>query len=161
MKQKEAIYKIVCEVIGGEPTAAVSLTDAQKDEAASKIADGLNDGSIEFSDSAKANYDTPAAVKTYARGALNNSLRRDKRLTGGAKYVPVAKGPRLPKDEQLTALTNLKKKLEAEGDQDNLNSVEQAIESKKAELAAAKPKAKSVSVDLTNIPDDIKKSLGL
>lgn len=168
MNQKDAVFSAVVEVLGGEPTSAVELTNEEKTQVTDILVSKFQSGEVEFAEGSRDKYTTEQAIKAYSRGVLSNYLRRDTRLNGGTKHVPaVTKGPRVPKDEQLEAMKNLKKKLEIEGNAEGITEVEESIMLRTQQLTSAKteaktkPKAKAVSVDLSVIPPELRSSLNL
>ena len=165
MNQKDAVFNAVVSVLGSTPTEAVQLTAEQRAEVIDAVAAGLADSSIDFTEESRAKYSDEASIRRYTAGLISNYLRRDPRLSGGVKHVATPKGPRTPKDDQLAEMKTLRQKLEAEGNQDGVTEVNEAIEARTAELRAAKeqskPKTKAVTVDLTKIPDELKESLGI
>jgi len=165
MNQKDAVFQAVVDALGETPTTAVTLTDEQRKSVVESLTNSFLTGEVEFSADSAEKYSTESAVRSYARGVLSNYLRRDTRLNGGGKYQPVIKGPRAPKDEQIANMKALKKRLEIEGNTDGVTEVEEAIQARATELqaikAVSKPKAKTVSIDLTKIPEDLRASLNI
>jgi hypothetical protein len=84
-------------------------------------------------------------------------LKKDPRLNGDVKYV--AKNPGSRAGQGDSTLKELKKLMTIVSDADQRVAIEAAIETRKSEIATEK--AKTVTLDLTKIPDDLKAKLGL
>jgi hypothetical protein len=152
LNQKEAVFKAICEVTGqthaGEK--AVELNDNQKAEVKSILVEGFKAGSIEISKDK-----TETQLKGYVNGLLDNWIRKDKRLNGNTRYEIKNKGSRSGQaDEQVREMRKLLK-TNLEPAQRTL--VEQAIAKRVSEI---KP-AKTVTVNLDVIPQDLLNTLGI
>lgn len=156
MSQKEGVFQAIVELFGFTG-GTFAPTKEQRKEIIEVVTVGICDGNIEFSAEAKAKYKTPADVKGYVNGMVSNWLRKDTRLNGGEKYVTKNPGSRAGQGD--TTLTELKKLKSTLSDASQLAAVDEAIETRKSELASEK--AKSVTIDMSKIPDHLKEALGL
>lgn len=166
-KQKDAVFAQV-EAVVGTISGPVTLTKDQRHEVVAALTAEIEAGNVEFSDEARAKYNTTPLIRTYVGGLVNNWLRKDTRLNGNTKYEAANPGSRTNSgDEQLKALKQLRKQIAQSGDASKLAEVDTAITNRQAELKAAKPaKAKTVKltqpeVDLTEVPDELKEALGI
>lgn len=142
MKQKEGVFAAI--TVGMEQGLE---GDALKTFAVEQVKVGLMTGEIGHS---KGPIADEKAARSYAVGLVNNWMKKDERLTGGAKYVPQTKrGPRV-KDEELLKLTTSLKSLEAHGaDQGLIDTVKARIEARRQVLAQEKATSKVQSLDET------------
>lgn len=151
--QKEAVFSAVCSVLGQDSfDQAVELT---KDEWATVIeivTQGLINGEVDFSDSARAKYDTESKTKTYTNGLVRNWLRKDKRLNGGVKHTIKNPGSRAGAGDAV--LKNLKHFKSTLTDPAHIEAVDAEIAKRMQQLQAEKAKKVEINMDL--IPDDLK-----
>lgn len=137
MTQREAVYKVVTDVVGEvRPGEAVKLDSAQKKEVHETLIAMFLNGEVDF----RGTVDE-ITIRKYVPGLVNNWLRKDTRLNGGEKYVPKNPGSRAGSgDEALKAMRAL---LASTQDPEARREIEMAIEERKAEL---KPK-QEINVD--------------
>lgn len=156
MKQRDAVFKAVIEVMG-EQEGAYEPTKSQREDIVELVTAGICAGHVDFSESASEKYNTEAKVRSYTKGMVSNWLRKDTRLNGGSKYVPANPGSRAGfSDPEIKNLRLLKKTLT---DQSKIAIIDQAIEAKQAELQAEK--AKQVEIDFDALPSELLAQLGL
>ena len=156
MKQRDAVYQAVINVMG-EHEGAYEPTKDERESIIMIVTEGFVQGNVDFSDSAKAKYDSPAKIKGYVGGLVSNWLRKDPQLNGGVKYVAKNPGSRAGQsDAQLKALRQLAKTLT---DPTKVEFINTKIEERVAEIRAEK--AKSTDIDLSSLPQDLLESLGL
>jgi len=161
MRQKEAVYSAVAEVLG-DITGTVILSKEQRKDVIDAITSGISNGEVEFSDEAKTKYTTEAAIRGYVSGLVNNWLRKDSRLNGNTKYEPKNPGTRAGQgDEQLKAMRALRKTFVISGDTTKLADVDAAIAARVGDIKTTKKAPKTPSVDLSNVPDELKEALGI
>lgn len=149
MKQVDAVIAIVSGIEGFVP--GNKLSRDQMAEAVSLVIQGFNDGSISLSDTARNKYDTEDKLKTYARGLIDNWLRKSPELNGGVKYEVKNPGSRSGSAEYKQAL-QLKKLLVEQG-----KDVPEALETFIQQHA---PVAKTKEVDLSALPEELKALVG-
>ena len=162
-KQKDSVYAAIETVLGTIETP-VTFTKEQRATVVQTVAEDIFAGNVDFSDEAKAKYDTLEKVKGYASGLVNNWLRKDTRLNGGTTYTPANPGSRAGQgDEVLKNLKALRKQFAATGDAAKLTEIDAAITTRQTELDEAKmaKKVKSKEVDMSSVPDDLKEMLGI
>lgn len=160
MKQKQAVYEAIESTLG-TIEAPVTLTKDQRKTIIAAIAQNIFDGNVEFSDEAKAKYDSLEKIAGYCGGLLNNWLRKDTRLNGGTTYTPSKPGSRAGQGDEV--LKNLKALRQTRTDATEIAEIDLAITARIAEVAAAKTakKSKSQEVDMSAVPDDLKEMLGI
>lgn len=153
MKQNDAVFSAVCEVLGQSSfSQAVSLSKEQRGQIIEIVTDGILNGRVDFSSEAQAKYNSPDKVRGYTSGMVNNHLRKDKRLNGGAKYEAKNPGSRAGQgDAQLKAMKALRSQLT---DSDSVAEIETAIENRIAELKAAK--VKTIAFDASALPEHLR-----
>lgn len=146
MKQNDAVFQVVCLVLGQDGfSAKVELTEKERAEVVSLVTAGIIAGNVDFSAEAKAKYDTEAKVRSYTVGMVNNHLRKDKRLNGGEKYIIKNPGSRAGQaDKQLKAMRALRATLT---DATEIKLVDEAIERRAAEIKAAKVKTTEININ--------------
>ena len=167
LTQRQAVYNATHQVL---KDAGINFDDGQdiKDVVTSDhreavnaiICEGFTQGTIELKDTPanKEKLDSASKLKSYVSGLMSNWYRKDKRLNGGATYEPINPGSRTGQsDSQMKNLRLLKKQFEAAGK--DTNEIDKAIDKRSNELKASK--AKSIEVDLNEIPAELKESLGI
>lgn len=157
--QKEAVYNAVMNVLnenGIEVADGQSVADALDREDRAQINDilfeGFRSGQIELA----TEFPTDAALKAYVSGLQSNWLRKDKRLNGGAPYVPKNPGSRENMgDAQLKAMRQL---LATKTNASERAEIQEYIDKRKAELAAQrKPQA---DIDYSILPAGLRTKYG-
>ena len=167
MNQREAVFAATTSVLSdnnitfeeGQDIKDVMTDDLRKSVIAI-VCEGFANGEVIFKDSEenKKKLADPKKLKSYVSGLVSNWYRKDKRFNGNVKYVAKNPGSRAGQsDSKLKALRNLKKQMEA-ASQDT-TEVDSYIEARTTELATEK--AKKIEVDMTQIPQELKDSLGL
>lgn len=153
MKQNDAVFQAVCSVLDSKSfDSAVVLSKEQRDSVVSIVTEGLMSGAVDFSNEAKAKYDTEAKVKSYTTGMVSNHLRKDKRLNGNTKYEIKNPGSRAGSgDDQLKALKTLRSTIT---DEATLAEIDEAIASRAAEIQASKQKTVVINPDA--IPEHLR-----
>ena len=152
MKQNDAVFQAVCSVL--DFTSFDSAVKLTKDERANVIAivtEGIIAGKVDFSTEARAKYDTPAKVKGYTKGMVDNHLRKDKRLNGGEKYEAKNPGSRTSSgDPTLKAMKALQATVEK--DSENWHQIEAAIYKRTMELSVKK----TAVIDINALPEEFR-----
>lgn len=129
MSQREAVYTVVCAVVG-EVTGKVELSKSQKEQVHAELLHSFQTGLVEL----KGDH-TDAWLKKYIPGLVNNWCRKDKRLNGDVKYTPKNPGSRAGSgDEALKAMKTL---LAVTTDPSDRAEIEAEIERRKLELKPA------------------------
>ncbi len=151
MTQREAVAMAVRAVIPHGKVTNEGLTKAQKDEIHAIVLKLMESGEVDLKGE---NKDGSARDKAwmlkYIPGLVNNWIRKDPDLNGGAKYVPKNPGSRTGTgDATLVSLKALLQMLPA-GDE-NRGAVELAIKERTEEL---KPKA--VVIDASKLPEHLR-----
>ena len=153
MKQNDAVFQAVCSVL--ESTgfdSAVTLTKAERDSVVSIVTNGIINGEVDFSAEAKAKHDSEAKIKSYTTGMVSNHLRKDKRLNGDTKYEIKSPGSRAGAgDPTLKALKALRSTIT---DDEQLASIDEAIETRQAEVSVTKQK--TVAINVEALPEEFR-----
>ena len=119
IKQDRAVYNAVVSFYRDsnkffEDGNKVELTQDERKTIVQIISQGLQNGSIKMSESAKKKHDTPKKIHNYATGLVSDRLRKDKRLNGNVKHTVENPGSRIPArfadDKILIDLKEYKKK---------------------------------------------------
>jgi len=154
INQREACYNAIKGIKEFEDNTKVMLSDSERKEVIAAVTEGFLDGTVEMKDteSNKAKLADPAKMKSYVIGLVNDFMRKDKRVNGGTKYEASAPGSR-PTDQKLKVLTAAYQIASSEGNSEAMDKIEEAINTRKAEIA--KPKA-TKQIDLSLLPDDIR-----
>ncbi len=155
--QKDGVFGAVCSVVGAESfDAAVELTKEQRSQVIEIVTEGLLSGDIEMTDKARAKHDTDAKMKTYTNGLVSNWLRKDKRLNGNVQHKIKNPGSRAGSTDPV--IKNLRLLRSTLTDDSQIAAVDAEID-KRIEAMRAE-KAKSVEIDMSLIPDDLKDIIG-
>lgn len=152
MKQKEAVYKTVCECIGQERTEkdeALTLTAEQKTTIRGILFQGFRDEQIELKEEKKPKLSDDKWLSAYVSGLLNNWMRKDNRFNGGVKYVARNPGSRAGAGDAV--LKELRKLAKIHANDDvKMKEINKHIEKRKEEIAA--DKNSKIEVDMSKIP---------
>jgi len=142
VSQGEAVYQAVVAVLG-EVKGKVSLNDDQKKAVHAEVLAMFLDGRT----SHKRNPGKDELVK-YIPGLVNNWVRKDLRLNGGAKYVTQKPGSRTGSgDDSLKAMKALRS---ITTDPTARAAIDAEIA---ARVAALKPK---IEIDATKLPESLR-----
>lgn len=170
MNQRDGVFKAVQEVIGQDSfSERVVLTSDQRKRVIDLVTNGIILDEVNMSDNAKLTYDTPEKIKSYVASLVSDCVRKDTRMNGGSKYTPTKPGTRTgSKDEQIQAMRAARKSFVISGDAEKVRIIDEEITNRIKTLQASKPASspktktpKTISVDLSMIPAELKASLGL
>ena len=143
MNQKDAVFQAVSSVVG-DFSGAVELTSSQRSEVNDQLVGMFLRGEVDY----RGGVPSEEAIRKYVPGLVNNWLRKDTRLTGGAKYQPKNPGSRSgSSDEGVKAMKQL---LSITSDPDARLRIEAAIRERQEEL---KPK-KVINIDA--LPEELR-----
>lgn len=131
MTQGEAVFQAVCATIG-EIEGKVTLNAEQKKQVHALVLTAFLSGQTVHSNKSI----TEAELNKYIPGLVNNWLRKDTRLTAGAKYETKRPGSRAGStDESLKAMRALRT---STTDTNQLALIDEAIAARQAELKPVK-----------------------
>jgi hypothetical protein len=157
MKQRQAVFNAVINVMGQQDSGAYQPTTEQRKQIIEIVAEGLASGEVDFSESAQAKYDSPEKIKGYTSGLVSNWLRKDPNLNGGETYRPTNPGSRTgSQDEQVKAIRALIKS--GKLDEDGTKLAQAKLDERLDELRAEKNK---VEINVDQLPADLREQLGL
>jgi hypothetical protein len=152
-KQNDAVFAAVCLVLNAQSfDQAVTLDSDQRKQVVEIVAKGIFNKEVDFSDEARAKHDTWEKIRSYTVGMVSNHLRKDKRLNGGEKYEIKNPGSRASQGDAV--LKNMKALRTSLTDPDQIAAVDDAIAKREAELKAEK--AKTVTIDIDKIPEELR-----
>jgi len=154
LNQREGVYSACLSVMNVESfDSACEPTKEQRSQIIAIVTEGLLQEEISMSEAARAKHDTEAKMRTYANGLVSNWLRKDLKLNGGVKYEIKNKGSRAgSSDPVVKELRKLIKTLTAGSEEHEAVSAEL---DKRIE-AAKTAKAKTVTIDIDKIPEELK-----
>jgi hypothetical protein len=167
LSQTQAVYDATHAVL---KDAGISFEDGQdiKDVITSEhkasinaiLCEGFTEDKIELKDT-PANQEklaNPTELKKYVSGLMSNWFRKDKRFNGNTVYVAANPGSRTGQsDPTMKNLRLLKKQYESTGK--DAAAIDEAINTRAAELKISK--AKAIEVDMDAIPAELKETLGI
>lgn len=113
------------------------------------VSQGLQSGSIEITDSAKATHNTPKKMYNYATNLVSDRLRKDKRLNGGIKSEPQKPGSRLGAKDKIVKALRLYKKKYCETSEQKAEA-DAAIAKRIAEIKLENLKNEPIDMDIVN-----------
>ncbi len=149
MKQREAVFTAVCDVTkNSEFDSAVELTKEQRESVHTQVMEGFGNDKVDFSDSAKAKYDTEAKLSSYVSGLISNWLRKDKRLNGNTTYTPKNPGSRAGQGDPQ--IRELRKLLKIHAGSDKEAEIQGFINTRLSKIQSEK--VKSVDIDYSQLP---------
>jgi hypothetical protein len=153
ISQKEAVFNAVCSVVGQDSfDEAVSLTKEQRSEVINIVAEGLQQGEVNFSEQAQAKHDTFEKVQKYTNGLLTNWLNKDLRLNGNIPHQIKNPGSRAGSGDSV--LRELRKLRSTITDAQQQAAVDIEIDKRLAQIQAEK--AKKVEIDMDLIPEELR-----
>jgi hypothetical protein len=153
--QKEAVYSAVVSTTTVDNNTATPSKE-ERAQIVAIVAAGFEAGEVMMSESACVKYlGNAVELKKYTSSLVNNWLRKDTRLNGGAKYVTKSPGSRAGSGDEL--IKNLKALRATLSDDDKIAQVTEAIMARQAEIKVVT----APPVDLDLIPTDLKEKLGL
>ena len=166
--QREAVYSATKNVLA---EAGISfedhqdnikdvMTDDLRTSITSIIVESFKAGEVEFKDTPanKEKLADDSKLKSYVSGLVSNWYRKDKRFNQNVTYEAANPGSRAGQgDSQMKNLRLLKKQFEAAGK--DTKEIDEAIEARATVIKASK--AKSIEVNLDEIPAELKETLGL
>lgn len=161
LNQKESVFQAVTSVLeeaGQSVDGKVSLTKDQRSQVVTLVTESINSGDTEFSDAAKAKYDTTEKVRSYTVGLVNNWLRKDKRLNGGEAYKPANPGSRAGSQDPV--IKELRKLLSTLTEEDQKAAVQAEIDARLSEIKAEKAATKQATINLDQIPEHLRALVG-
>lgn len=146
MKQGEAVFQAVSKTFDTNEAVPETgaWTDAQKEKVYTELFTMFKSG--QWAKNSGGQDD--AAVLKYIPGLVNNWVRKDPRLNGGAKYVAKNPGSRQGSGDEM--VKNMKLLLSTIEDPDQRAEVENAI---KLRLEQLKPKT---VIDVAKIPENLR-----
>ncbi len=156
MKQSEAVFSAVMNVMGEQDGAYVP-TKEERAQIINIVTEGILQNDVDFSDQARAKYNTDKLVRGYTSGMVSNWLRKDTKLNGGTKYVPANPGSRAGSSDP--EVKNLKLLIKSGKLDEGQTEIAQARIDEKVQ--AIKAEKANVEIDFTAIPSDLLASLGL
>ena len=164
MKQKDAVYGAVTEVLGTtEFEGSVVLTKEQREQVQAIVFEGFKAGEIEFADTAEnqEKMSSDSKLMNYVSGLTSNWLRKDSRLNGGTKYVPSNPGSRTGQgDDTLKTLRALHKQFSVT-DSSKLAAIESEIAKRVSEIQAERASKNIKKVNIDALPADLRAKLGI
>lgn len=137
------------------------MTEAMHKQVSAELTEGFLTGvtTLEDTPSNQAKLTNPAEMSKYVSGLKSNWLRKDIRLNGGVEYAPKNPGSRAgSSDPQLKALKALVASKKFAGTPKEAE-IKKHIEIRTAQIAAEK--AKKVTVDISVLSPELRKTLGL
>ena len=170
MTQKEAYYNAITavmsehevEFVESETVCKDVFTKEMRDQVIGIVMTGFQNKTIPLKDTPanREKLSNPAKLKEYAISTLNNWFLKDPRLNGGVQHKIKNPGSRAGQGDKIVQnYKALQSQFPADSEQYEL--IEQKIQARKAEIAAEKARNNQKEVDLSLIPDELKKELGL
>ena len=164
MNQRQATVSAIVSVLAergyhyefnGETHVSEVLTRADIEKVKEILVSGFNTGKIEMSNEGRSKYINKPELRNYISGLVNNWIRKAPEFNGGNKYEAKNPGSRAGSgDDQLK---EMKKLLSVTTDPRAKTLIEQAINSRIAELKADN----QVEIDISKLPEELRKTLGL
>ena len=142
MKQSDAVYQAVVNVMGTQDEGAYVPTKEQRAEVNAILFEGFRSETIDFSPEAKVKAKDDKWLKEYCSGLQSNWLRKDKRLNGNTVYLAKNPGSRTGStDPQVKAMKIL---LGTKTDPSEIAEIQQYIDKRLAEI---KPTTKALTTE--------------
>jgi hypothetical protein len=148
MKQKEAVFQAITNVVGSFDGSVVLSTEARA-QVHMILVEGFKSGDIALG----TEYDE-ADLNIYVTGLIGNYLRKDSRLNGGVKYQPKNPGSRTGQgDETLKAIRALKSTITSEDSR--WEDVCNAEATRLSEIQAAKKSTVAKVINFDALPAEL------
>lgn len=165
MNQRQATVSAIVSVLAergyhyefnGETPVSEVLTRADIEKVRATLCAGFNVGKIEMSNEGRAKYINKPELKNYVSGLVNNWIRKAPEFNGGNAYQAKNPGSRAGAgDEQLK---EMKKLLSVTTDERAKSLIQKAIDARTAEIKA---ESNQVEIDISKLPEELRKTLGL
>ena len=154
VNQKTGVFNAICSVTEQDSfDGACELSKEQRAQVYEIVTDGFMAEEIEMTDKARAKYNTRELMRTkYVPGLVSNWVTKDLRLNGNKPHKTLNPGSRAGSGDAV--IRELKKLMSTFTEQDQITAVQTEIDKRLATLKATK--AKSVEIDMSLIPDDLK-----
>jgi hypothetical protein len=115
----------------------------------------FRNGQVEYKSSFQSKVDDDSELKKYISGLVNNWIRKAKEFNSGQTYK--AKNPGSRAGSQDPEVKEMRKLLSVTTDPEARTLIQEAINSKIAELKAEK---NQVEIDISNLPEHLKHLVG-
>lgn len=152
LSQKEAVFNAVQQVCNEhgksfEEGQKYDLSKSEREQVVEIVMAGFENGEVEL----KSEQEN---LKSYTGGLVSNWLRKDKRLNGGTTYTPANPGSRTGQSDPEVKNMRILLGTLPEGS-DEAVAVQQAIDTRIAEIKAEKAKSKAKDIDPSFIPAEL------
>lgn len=128
--------------LNGPTPVSEALTSEDKATIRKTLFTQFRDGEISYKAEFQWKVDDDAELNKYVSGLLNNWIRKEKTFNSGNVYQAKNPGSRAhASDEQMRELKKLFTQVSASGDEEAINEVKAAIETRKSEIRPAKATA--------------------
>lgn len=159
ISQKDAVTNVVMSVfpnyeLGGEVILSDIMTSEQKNTIREKLVAGFRSGQVQMSSEASEKYAYDTELKKYVSGLLDNWIRKNPQFNNGQAYSTKNPGSRSGSGD--ATIKALKALLKTVSDTETKNEVQQAIDSRLAEI---KPEAK-VEINVDALPEHLRHLVG-
>jgi hypothetical protein len=142
------------ELNGPTPISQV-LTDSDKAQVREILFNQFRSGQVEYKSSFQAKVDDDSELKKYISGLVNNWIRKAKEFNSGNTYK--AKNPGSRAGSQDPEVKEMRKLLSVTTDPEARAMIQEAIDSRVAELKAHK---NQVTIDVNQLPEHLRHLIG-
>ena len=158
VNQKTGVFEAICTVTEQDSfDGACVLTKEELAQVYEIVTDRFMSNEIEMTDKARLKYcDRETMRARYVPGLVRNWITKDLRLNGNKPHQTLNPGSRAGSSDAV--IRELKKLMSTFTEQNQVDAVQTEIDKRLALLKAEK--AKSVEIDMSLIPDDLKDLLG-
>lgn len=164
MNQRQATVNTILSVLNdngvdyelnGPISVKEVLTDSMKTQVRELLFAAFRAGQVEYKASFQSKVDDDSELKKYISGLVNNWIRKAKEFNSGNTYK--AKNPGSRAGSQDPEVKEMRKLLSVTTDPEARTLIQEAINSKIAELKAEK---NQVEIDVSNLPEHLKHLVG-
>jgi len=165
MNQRNATCNTILAVleesgVNYELNGQIAISEVLSSDMKTKVRDIIftmfREGNVEYREEFQAKVDNDTELKKYVSGLVNNWVRKAPEFNAG--IVHKAKNPGSRAGSTDPQIKEMKKLLSVTADSNAKHAIQSAIDTKLAEIQASKAK---VEIDLSAIPESLRKQLGL
>lgn len=142
------------ELNGPTPISEV-LTDSDKSKVREILFTQFKQGQIQYKSTFQSKVDDDSELKKYISGLVNNWIRKAKEFNAGETYK--AKNPGSRAGSQDAEVKEMRKLLSVTTDPESRALIQEAIDSRVAELKAHK---NQVTIDVNQLPEHLRHLIG-
>lgn len=142
--------------LNGDVSVSEVLNPQLKEQVRAILFNAFRQGQVQYKESFQAKVNDDKELKSYISGLVNNWIRKAKEFNSGQAYK--AKNPGSRAGSTDPQVKEMRKLLSVTSDPEAKQAIQAALDSKLAELKAAK---QQVTINVDALPAELRAKLGL